>query len=332
MSPGRIEMHTFASALLRGNPLGDPSDRRIPVYLPPSYDADPSRRYPVVFLLTGFGGRGRMMLNDNPWSPGLDARMDALIADGRCGEAILVMPDGFTRVGGSQYLDSTATGPYASHVVSELVPWVDATFRTQAGRDHRAVVGKSSGGFGALRLGMAAPAVFGAVASHSGDAYFEYAYGPDLPKACSVLQESGGVRAFVERFESAPQKSKDDFLTLNIVGMSAAYSPDPAAEMGIGLPFDLATGGLRDEVWARWLGHDPVRLAAANAGALRSLRLLHLDCGTRDEFHLHHGTRLLARELSRLGVPHVHEEFADGHMNISYRYDVSLPRVVAAIS
>ena len=331
MKRGRVEVIEFESRVLRGNAAGDPHVRRVPVYLPPSYDAEPGRRYPVVFVLTGFTGRGRMLLNDNPWTPSLDDRLDTLIAAG-CPDLIVVMPDCFTRFGGSQYMDSAATGRYETHVVSELVPWADERYRTLAAREHRAVAGKSSGGYGALHLGMRHPELFGAIACHSGDMLFEYCYQPDFPKVCSVLQEAGGVRKFLEAFEAKPQKGKDEFLALNILGMAACYSPEPAAELGVGLPFDLATGLPRDDVWRRWLELDPLRRLGAHADALRSMRLLWIDCGKRDEFHLHHGARAFARELTRLGITHVHEEFDDGHMNVPYRYDRSLPALARALS
>lgn len=331
MARGRVQVVEFESAVLRGNPLGDPHVRRIPVWTPPSYDAEPARRYPVLYVLTGFTGRGRMLLNDNLWSPSLDDRLDALVASGRCGEMIVVMPDCSTRFGGSQYVDSAATGRYGEHLVAELVPWVDAHFRTRGAREARGVAGKSSGGFGALTLGMNHPDVFAAVACHSGDMYFEFCYAPDFPKALSVLQEAGGPRAFLGKFEAKPQKGKDDFLALNILAMAACYSPDPDAELGVALPFDLVTAGGRPEVWARWLAHDPLRRLADRAEALRSLKLLYLDCGRKDEFHLHHGARRFVRELERHGIAHRHEEYDDGHMNVTYRYDTSLPLLAEAL-
>jgi len=326
-----VEIVAFDSDVLRGNAAGDPHQRRVPIYLPPGYDEDAQRRFPVVYVLTGFTGRGRMLLNDNPWSPSLDDRMDALIAAGSP-ELILVMPDCFTRFGGSQYVDSSATGRYEMHLVDELVPWVDARHRTLPAREHRGIAGKSSGGFGAMRLGMLHADVFGALACHSGDMLFEYCYQTDFPKACSVLQAAGGVARFLEAFEAKPQKGKDDFLALNILAMAACYSPEPEAELGIGLPFDLATGLPRADVWQRWLGFDPLRLLPTHAEALRSLRLLYLDCGTKDEFHLHHGSRAFTAELKRLGIRHRYEEFDDGHMNVPYRYDTSLPELAKALS
>lgn len=331
MRHGRVEITRFTSAALRDNPLGDPHERRIPVWLPPSYDTEPTRRYAVVFVLTGFSGRGRQLLNDNLWSPSLDDRLDTLVAAG-CPECIVVMPDCTTRVGGAQYMDSAATGRYETHLIDELVPWADRTYRTRASREHRGVAGKSSGGYGALRLAMRHPGVFGALACHSGDMLFEYCYRVDFPKACSVMQEAGGVRRFLESFEARPQKGKDDFLAMNILGMAACYSPDPAAELGIALPFDLATGRPRDDVFTRWLAHDPLRMLATHADALRGMKLVYLDCGTRDEFHLHHGARAFVAELKALGITHHYEEYPDGHMNVSYRYDRSLPALARALS
>jgi len=331
MVRGRVQVIEFESEVLRGNPAGDPHVRRIPVWTPPSYEAEPARRYPVLYVLSGFTGRGRMLLNDNAWSPSLDDRLDALVVAGRCGEMIVVMPDCLTRFGGSQYVDSAATGRYGQHLIGELVPWIDANFRTRAGREARGVAGKSSGGFGAITLGMKHADVFGAVACHSGDMYFEFCYLPDLPKTVSVLQEAGGPRAFLEQFEARRQKGKDDFLALNMLAMAACYSPDPVAELRTALPVDLQTGEFLDDVWARWLAHDPLRLVEQHADALRSLRLLYLDCGSKDEFHLHHGARRFVRELKRLGVAHHYEEFDDGHMNVQYRYDTSLPMLARAL-
>ena len=332
MKRGNVLMERFESAVLAGNPAGDPHTRTVPVYLPPSYATDPARRFPVIFELAGFAGRGRMLLNDNPWSPALDDRMDGLIAAG-CGEVILVMPDCFTRFGGSQYLDSSATGRYETHLAEELVAWVDARFRTLASRDHRGVAGKSSGGYGALTLGMKHPDVFGAVACHSGDLYFDYCYRGDIPKFCTQVQQAGGLAAWLERFETRRQKDHDDMLTLNILGMAAAYSPNPAAApLGIELPCDLETGAFREDVWRRWLEHDPLVMLESRIEALRSLRLLYIDCGVKDEFSLQHGARLLRQRLRELGVAHEYEEFDDGHMNVSYRYDVSLPMLARALA
>ncbi len=332
MARGRVVIEQAESAVLHGNAAGDPHVRSVPVYLPPSYDASERRRFPVAFVLTGFTGRGRMLLNDNPWSPSLEDRMDDLVARRLCGEMILVMPDCFTRFGGSQYLNSTATGRYQDHVIQELVPLIDRKYRTLADRDHRGVMGKSSGGYGALVFGMLHSDTFGALACHSGDLYFDYCYRGDVPKFCSEIQQAGGLEAWLTKFEAKLQKKHEDLLVLNIIGMAAAYSPNPAtAPFGVDLPCDLESGEFREEVWARWLELDPIRMLDRYGEALRSLRLLYMDCGTKDEWHLHHGARLFTRRLKALGIAHEYEEFDDGHLNVSYRYDVSLPRMSRAL-
>jgi enterochelin esterase family protein len=332
MRKGQVILERFESRVLAGNPAGDPHVRTVPVYLPPSYESSPARRYPVVYVLTGFTGRGRMLLNDSPWSASLDDRMDDLIGSGRCGEMILVMPDCFTRFGGSQYLDSSATGRYGEHLARELVAWVDGRHRTLPAREHRGVMGKSSGGYGALVHGMTHPEVFGAVACHSGDVLFDYCYRGAVPKFCSLVQKAGGLETWFAAFQAKVQKKHDDFLALNILAMAAAYSPNPETPpFGVDLPCDLETGAFRPAVWTRWLEHDPLTMLERSADALRSLKLLYLDCGTDDEWHLHHGARLFARRLRELGIAHEHQEFDDGHMNVSYRYDVSLPKMAAAL-
>jgi S-formylglutathione hydrolase FrmB len=328
---GQVVLETFESGVLKGNPAGDPHIRRVPVYLPPSYSDRTERRYPVVYVLTGFTGRGRMLLNDNPWSPALDDRVDALVERG-CEEMILVMPDCFTRFGGSQYLNSTATGRYQDHLVSELVPWVDARYRTLASREHRGVAGKSSGGYGALILGLKHAATFGAIACHSGDIGFDYCYRPDLPKFCAAVQRSGGLAAWMSKFEAGIQKKTEDLHTLNMLAMAACYSPNPATPpFGIDLPIDVESGRWHDDVWQRWLEHDPLRLVERHHDALRSLRLVYLDCGTLDEWNLHLGARLFVAKLRQLRVEHEYLEYDDGHMNVSYRYDLSLPRLGRAL-
>ena len=332
MKRGRVVIEEFQSAVLAGNAAGDPHVRRIPVYLPPSYDASPNRRFPVVYVLSGFTGRGRVLLNDNPWSPSLDDRIDAIIDRGG-EEMILVMPDCYTRYGGSQYINSTATGRYQDHLVHELVPHVDRTYRTMASREHRGVAGKSSGGYGALILGMQHANVFGAVASHSGDVLFDYCYRGDVPKFCQTVQNAGGLEKWFAQFEAKAQKKQDDFVALNILGMAACYSPNPTAKpFGIDFPIDLETSAWRADVWERWLEHDPIHLVERRFDALRSLRFFYLDCGTRDEWTLHLGARQFVRRLEQFRVTHEYEEFDDGHMNVSYRYDVSLPRMAKVLA
>ena len=329
---GRMVIESIDSAVLRGNALGDPATREVPVYLPPSYDSAAARRYPVLYILTGFTGRALMYLNVESFGPTVPERIDAMIVNGTMRECIVVFPDCFTRLGGSQYVNSTATGRYEDHVIDEVIPAIDARFRTLATRDNRGIIGKSSGGYGAVWLGLRHAEVFGAVGSHSGDMYFEYCYRPDMPAAIDGLQKAGGVEAWFAQFEAAPKKTNEHHKVLNILAMAACYSPDPAQPLGIALPFDLPSGEWREDIWRRWLEFDPAMTLDAHGDGLRSLRYLFLDCGVRDEFNLHLGARLMAQRLRARRIAHEHLEFDDGHMGVSYRYDVTLPKMAAALA
>ncbi|MDQ3323464.1 MAG: esterase family protein, partial [Acidobacteriota bacterium] len=215
---GTVEILKHESAVLKNNPLGDARVRDLCVYLPPDYETS-DNHFPVVYCLTGFTGRGRMLLNDNAFTPNLAQRMDLLIAENKIKPMIVVMPDCFTRYGGSQYINSSATGDYEDYLTGEIVSFVDENFRTIADKNSRAVMGKSSGGYGALICGLRHADKFGLICSTSGDAYFELCYLPDVPKAFREIK--GDVKSFVEKFWREEKKGKDDFSALNIVGMSA---------------------------------------------------------------------------------------------------------------
>lgn len=327
---GRVELRPFASRVLAPNPLGDPSLRELPVYLPPGHDA-PGARFPVIFVLAGFTGRGQSLLETHPWKLGVVARFDRAVAAGRAAPAILVLPDCFTRLGGSQYVNSSAVGRYEDHVARELAPFVDAEYPTLEGR--RALLGKSSGGFGALHLAMRHPALFRAAASIAGDCHFELCYASEFPAAARGLLAHGSDPArFLAAFAEKPVLKGDAHAVLNALAMSACYSPSPESPLGFELPFDPRTAERRPEVWRRWLAFDPLHACAEHADALSSLELLHLECGLADEFHLQFGLRALTRRLSELGIPHVHEEFEGGHFELDARYEPLLARIAALLT
>jgi enterochelin esterase family protein len=329
--PGRVEVHAFESRLLVGNALGDSPRRRVPVYLPPGLDRPGAPRVPVLFALAGFTGSGLSYLNYDFYQPNLPERLDRLIESGAMPPAVVVMVDGMTRLGGNQYVDSSAVGPWARHVCEELVPWAEQSFHVLPGRDHRGVFGKSSGGYGAWMMALEHADVFAGAVSHSGDAYFEYCYAVHFPSTVDTLRAAGGLDGYLARLPTFPKLPRAWGDALIVVAQAAFYGPNPAAPHGFDLPFDLETGERREDVLARWRERDPVHLVERHAQALASLRLLWFDCGTRDEWNLHHGARMLARRLAAVGVPHVHEEFDDDHKQVGYRHDVSLPRLARAL-
>lgn len=325
---GRVEVLSVESEVLVGNPLGDPHVRELPVYLPPGASGD--RPLPVILVLAGYTGRGQSYLETHPWRRGIVWRFDRAVAAGEAEPAILALPDCFTRFGGSQYVNSPAVGRYADHVTGELLPLVEERHPT-TGR--RGVAGKSSGGFGALHLTMHHPGLFQACASISGDCAFEALF-PGEFLAClrGLVAHDMDPARFLAAFADEPELAGDAHAVINVLAMAACYSPAPESPLGFDLPFDLETGELVPEVWARWLAFDPLVAAAAHADALRGLELLHLECGLADEFHLQWGARRLSRELKRLDIEHAHEEHPGGHRGIDHRYGPVLARMASVLA
>jgi S-formylglutathione hydrolase FrmB len=330
---GRVEQPVLDSKVLRSNLPGDPVRRTLPVYLPPGYD-DSTERYPVIYVLAGHGGSGPLMLAPVAWGESFPERLDRLIRTGRMGPVIAVLPDCWTIFGGSQYVNSSALGDYETYLNEEIIPYVDSHYRTLPDAAHRGITGKSSGGYGAMVQSMRHPELWGAAASHSGDIYFEFGYLPDLAKLHANLTRFGGLDGYIEQIPEIKPKTHDPFFSvLGMLCYGAAFAPNPEAHRGFDLPIDPETGELRQEVWDRWLAWDPVRLIdqPAHQEAWRGLRYLYLDVGVWDELNFQIGTRVMERKLGELGIAAEIEYFDDGHMNVPYRYDISLPRLEAAL-
>lgn len=325
----QIHAEEFRSQVLQGNALGDPVERRIHVVLPPDYGTSRDR-YPLVFLLAGFGGIGASFLKYEAWEEDILQRMDRLVGSGRVRPMLLLLPDATTRFGGSQYINSGATGRYQDYLL-ELVDWADHSLRTLARREARAIAGKSSGGFGALTMAMDHPEAFGLVGDHSGDKYFEYCYFPELPRfhrAAEAQHDLAGVLRDPLRSQPHDQSFRD---LMELAAMSSCYAPNPAAPYGFDWPIDLATGAVQPEVWERWRAHDPVVRLPSAVEPLRSLRLLYLDCGARDEYYLNVGMRLFHQGLEARRIPHTFEEHDGGHFSLNRRLDHSLEAISRAV-
>jgi S-formylglutathione hydrolase FrmB len=323
---GRIDAHVVESEALRGNALGDPHSRPLEVYVPPAYDAEPERRFPAIYLLQGHTGQVDMWTNRSAFRPTVPELVDALFAEEGCPPALVVFLDAWTSYGGSQFLDSPAVGNYHTYVCDEIVPFVDANYRTLDAPAHRGVSGKSSGGYGAMVTPMLRPDLFGALATHAGDALFELCYLPDFRDATRALRDGydGSFDKFWTDFRSRPAFTKGtDFPLLNTWAMAACYSAN--ADGSVELPFEPSSGKLRPDVWERWLEWDPVRMAERHADALRGLKAIYIDAGKRDQFFLDLGAGAFRDALAAIGVTDVFFELFDAtHSSIEYRYPIAI--------
>lgn len=326
---GQLHSLTFESTLLAGNPLGDPASRPLLVYTPPGYpEAAP---YPAVWILQGFSSQVDMWRNRAAFEPTLIERLDAAIVKGAIAPAVLVLPDCWSSYGGSQFLDSKGTGPYQSYLCDELVPLVSERFEVVKTKEGRAVMGKSSGGYGSLMLALQRPDVWGAAGALAPDAAFEFCYLLDFPIAWKTLrQHQGSVDTFWSMCRSKDRLSGDDFTTLNAIAMAACYSPRADGEPE--LPWDERTGAVRPEVWMRWIENDPVRVLPRKLETARGLKGLSIECGLRDEYRLYAGAQMLHTQLTDARIEHRFEFFDGTHGSMQHRYPATIGYLVQRLA
>lgn len=340
--PGRLATITHTSAILADNPLGDPATRQIDVWLPPQYDAPEHQntKFPVLFDLVGYTGTGRSHTHWKSFEENVPERLARLIHEGAMQPCIVVFPDCFTALGGNQYINSSAIGNYADYLTREIIPFIDEQFRTHGDREHRGCFGKSSGGYGALLHGMKYPQYWGAIASHSGDAHFDFIYRSDWPNTLTQLArfapkspqpgsdeglDDGRVKAFLDYIYQRSRPNGAEIHTLMNLCMAATYDPDPQAPNGFRIPFTPDTGEIIQERWNEWLKHDPALLVSEHTAELGTLKGIFIDCGWRDQYHIHYGSRIIHKVLKQAGIDHSYDEFDGTHSGIDSRMDISLP-------
>jgi len=236
-----------------------------------------------------------------------------------------------SHLGGSQFLDSSGIGNYEQYLINEIIPAIQGLYRTSK----VAIMGHSSGGYGALRLAMRNPDVFSAVACHAGDLGFSSAYSADLQPALMAIHQAGSPKAFLEGFWKKRHFSAPEFSAFNILCMSAAYDPNPKKEdFPANLPFDYKNGTIDFDRFRAWEQHDPLTMidTPQYQKGLNNLSLLYLDCGKSDEYLLQFGARRFVKKLIHHGIEHHYEEFEGGHRGGSVRFSSSIPQLIRACS
>ncbi len=312
--------------------MGDPHEREFPIYLPPGYSKDDPARYPVVFFLAGFSGKGAAYIaDDSAFGTPLPRRFDRAIEQGTLPPFLGVFPDCTSKLGHSQYVNSPAFGHYMDYVCDELTAFVDERYATRPGPKSRIVAGHSSGGFGALIIGMHRPDAFQWISSSAGDSFYQMSFLPSAGNAVIEIAKAGSLEKFVDDVLSKPTVrniSGGQFNAMLTLAMAPCYAPNVKNPPLYGdLFFDLETGEVNPEVWKRYLAWDPIKMVDRFAENLKKLKFVQLEAGLQDEHFLQFGHRQLAKKFSALQVPHELVEYPGSHSGHHWRFEGRLKRL-----
>jgi len=313
---GELHRLNHRSTVLRGNFLGDPTDRELYVWTPPGWTK--SERLPLLVDLKGYWSTGLAHANWQIFSENVPERLDRLMSEGMA-RVIVAFPDCFTRVYGNQYINSVGTGRYADYLCDEIVPFVEEAFHC-GGEGRRGLFGKSSGGYGAAWHGLCRADFWSAISVNSADMGFEAVYPAALLTDCEQLAMHGySIERYIRHVEAQPKIADKDIICITNVAQSAFYDPDLTQFRAMRLPLDPYTGELIPDRWRNWMAHDPVVMLDERLQEIRKLKAIWMDCGSRDQYRLYFGMRRFHLKLEAAGVEHVYEELDDTHSDVEYR-------------
>lgn len=298
---GTIEKVAVRGKALEGNLEGDSPDREVSIYLPPSYASDTSRRFPVIYLLHGYGGRENTFTED---IGRLLESADRLAGAQGFSEPIVVTPNAFTLHGNSFYSSSPTTGDWEKFIAEDLVSYVDSHYRTLTARMSRGLAGHSAGGYGALRIAMKRPELFSSL-------YVMSACCAAPITAADILPFAGAAEAIKTREQAEASGRNPSGVSFGLA-LAAAWSPNPSkAPLFFDLP--VANGAARQDILARWNANAILSMVDQGAANLKKYYAVAFDVGSRDP--LLASNRQLHEALVRLRVPHYYEEYDGDHMD-----------------
>lgn len=305
---GTVEKIKVHGVSLEGNLEGDPAERDVFVYLPPSYASQPNRRYPVLYFIHGYGATADAYWRLMTVPDAANKLMDA----GTVQEMILVNPDAHTIYDGSMYSDSPTTGNWEAYITHDLVDYVDSHYRTLANRESRGLAGHSMGGYGTWRLAMKYPGIYSSIYAMS---------------ACCLMNNPGTARPPATTAAAATgDKTKsgrggrgaqggrggrgNGFANIGSAE-AAAWSPNP---MNPPKFFDVPVenGVVRPEIAAKWVANSPLAFVDQYAPNLKTYTIM-MDVGDQD--NLAASNKQMDAALTQLGVPHSFEVYEGNHGN-----------------
>jgi len=301
IAKGTVVRIQFLASSIQGNPAGEEATRHITIYLPPGYEHS-NERYPVIYFLHGYSWTDSSTMAE--WK--INTLLDTSISMKHTKPVIMVLPDGYTRYGGSFYTNSTLTGNWADYIAKDVVHYVDQHYRTITTREARGIAGMSMGANGALKICMLYPEVFSVV------------YGATP----ATLNWSDGINtslpAFKEISKAKNEKEIDEsFPAKLMIDLARTYSPNlakppfyadmPAYYIGDSLIIDTTTVN-------KWTANFLTNMIASHLAALKSLKAIKIDWGRNDAGrHVPVTCIEFSKKLEWYGIPHEAEEYLGVH-------------------
>lgn len=297
-----IKIHAVS---IEANLVQESPDLNVAVYLPPGYNEQLKKRYPVIYWLHGFGGTKNT--GETGWDKGLINTVSKLISSGSVKPVVIVMPDGSNRFGGSMYTNSITTGNWEDFIAYELPKYIDANYRTIAKPESRGIAGHSMGGYGAIKIAMKHPDIFSAV----------YGTSPCCMAQSPTDFDQKTIDATIA-IKSWEEWANASFFSKAILAQSAAYAPNPANPPFFGdLPYKLKgdTTAVSEKAKAKWLANIPSWMADQYNSNLRQLRAIAFDAGSHDIPEILRDSKYFAQSLTKIKVQNTFEVFEGGHVD-----------------
>lgn len=300
------------SQILKDNPLGDSPRRALPVLSP--LNEGP---HPVVFVLAGFTGNAPFYTNPKFNESNAIQVICEAFAKGLSPSAHYVFVDALTSWGGSQFINSSATGNYEDYIIQEVVAAVKDNYNCSTNASEWCVMGGSSGGYGALHLGSKFPEIFKVIAAIAPDSFFQASLLSEFYVTAPTWEKYGSARKILDDLKSGKiMKQKNWHSITNAIAMAACYAPKGD---GIEILFPLTRDGeIINEVWSKILEKDPIHFLKERKPRLHN-SVVYLDVGQRDNFHLQYGARQIAKLLSTQDLQLTYNEFDGNHFEIGER-------------
>lgn len=301
--PVTVEHIKVHSAAIAGNLEGESADREVIVFLPPDYEQDKSRRYPVVYALHGF------FIGAGEWTNEIHVpqTIEGAFAKGSR-PMIVVLPDSKTVYGGSMYSSSATTGDFERFIAHDLVAYVDSHYRTIPDRVSRGLVGHSMGGYGAARIGMKHPDVFGSL----------YIMSPCCLSLSRMKPMDAATEKAVRALKSPADSASVPWYVHPQLALAAAWSPDPKKPpLYLDLPYE--NGVAQTDVLAKWSANEPLVFIDQYIDNLREYPEIAIDVGDQDD--LRFDTAKLHEILDRYGIINSFTIYHGTHTSaVAYRF------------